>query len=514
MAEPRVQRRISWLRLAVVLAVVAGLAGGGWYWTRSDRSAAAVADRVLAPVPYVDLTLTPGFAFQDPATNTASTVALSFVVADADEPCTPSWGTYYDLDEASSGLDLDRRITQLRAAGGDVVVSFGGLLNDELAVACTDPDRLLAAYRAVVERYDLSGIDLDIEGAAMGDTAANDRRATAVAALQAERAAAGEPLAVWLTLPVDPSGLPADAVAVLDSTLAGGVDLAGVNAMTMNYGASRPEGTGMLEATEDALEATVAQVSTAWAAAGAPLSDREAWARVGATPMIGQNDVPTDVFTLEDARGLSSFATDRGLGRLALWSANRDQACGASFAGVSVLSNTCSGVEQEPQDFTRALTPTAEGTPTSRSPEVVDQEVSPVPVVDDPDTAPFPIWRASAPYPAGYRVVWRGQVYQANFYTVGVDPSGVPGPGQAWPWTLLGPVVPSDGPITPVPTVTGVTESWSATEVYQRGDEVLFEDLPYRARWNSVGEAPSVLFPVDVDSAWEPLFTIPGEPVP
>ena len=115
-------------------------------------------------MPYVDVTLTPGFAFQDPAVNSASTVALSFVVADGDKPCTPSWGTYYGLDAAGTSLDLDRRITQLRAAGGDVVVSFGGLLNDELAVACTDSEELLEAYRSVVERYELSVIDLGHRG--------------------------------------------------------------------------------------------------------------------------------------------------------------------------------------------------------------------------------------------------------------------------------------------------------------------------------------------------------------
>ena len=41
------------------------------------------------------------------------------------------------------------------------------------------------AYRAVVDRYDLRVIDLDIEGAALTDQAASERRAKAIAALQA-----------------------------------------------------------------------------------------------------------------------------------------------------------------------------------------------------------------------------------------------------------------------------------------------------------------------------------------
>ena len=282
--------------------------------------------------------------------------------------------------------------------------------------------------------------------------------------------------------------------------------------MTMNYGESRSPRTGMLEATQDALIATAAQVRDVWSEQGLELSEAASWAHVGATPMIGQNDVPEDLFTLEDAHGLAQFAEARGLGRLSLWSINRDTACGASFTGVSVLSNNCSGVDQEPQAFTRALAAASAGATAPGSPEVIDREVPPTPVVDDPETAPFPIWRPTAPYPAGYRVVWRGQVYEARFYTAGTDPSGAAAAGQASPWTLLGPVTPADGPIEPVPTVTDVTDPWSPVTVYQRGDRVLFEGLPYEARWASVDEPPPTLFPVEVDRAWEPLFTLPGQP--
>ena len=106
-------------------------------------------------VPYVDVTLTPTYQFQDPQSNPARDVALAFVVADPDDACTPSWGGAYTLDQAGDDLELDRRITQLRAAGGDVMVSFGGQANEELAVACTDQAALDDAYRAVIERYDV-----------------------------------------------------------------------------------------------------------------------------------------------------------------------------------------------------------------------------------------------------------------------------------------------------------------------------------------------------------------------
>ena len=72
----------------------------------------------------MDVTLTPTFEFQDPAANPARDVALAFVVADPTDPCTPSWGGAYSLGRGGlRGLELDRRITQLRSAGGDVMVS-------------------------------------------------------------------------------------------------------------------------------------------------------------------------------------------------------------------------------------------------------------------------------------------------------------------------------------------------------------------------------------------------------
>ena len=66
---------------------------------------------------------------------------------------------------------------------------------------------LESAYTTVVERYQSGTIDLDLEGDGLANAAASERRATAIAALQKARRADGKPLAVWLTLPVTPSGM-------------------------------------------------------------------------------------------------------------------------------------------------------------------------------------------------------------------------------------------------------------------------------------------------------------------
>lgn len=508
--EQPVVRRLSWTRLGLLLLLVVALAGGTF------ASLTGAVGRATTPttswsVPYVDVTLTPTFQFQDPAANPARTVALAFVVADPEDGCAPSWGTYYSLDQAGSDLELDRRIDQLRSAGGDVMVSFGGQANDELAVACADTTDLTGAYRDVVERYDLSVIDLDIEGVAVTDQPAAARRAEALAAVQRERAADGSPLDVWLTLPVAPSGLTSEALDLVRTTLAGGVDLTGINVMTMNYGASRPATQSMALATEQALRSTAEQVKAVYGQQGTRLSDAQAWSRVGATPMIGQNDVEGEVFTLADARELTAFARDNGLGRVSLWSLNRDTRCSASFADVAVHSNVCSGVEQETLAFVDVFSDLAGEGPAVRVSDVV-RNPDRQPVVDDPATSPYPIWRAEGQYPAGYKVVWRGEVYQARWYAAGADPSVPATAGTASPWALLGAVSTKEAAPAPVPTVTDVTEVWTPETLYPRGARVLLDGLPYEARWASRGEAPGTLFPIGSDEAWAPLFTIPGQP--
>jgi len=127
-----------------------------------------------------------------------------------------------------------------------------GLKNNELAVNCTDSSKLLDAYRTVVDRYNIDTIDLDLEGTGLSDNEAGARRATTIAKLQSERRKQGKQLAVWATLPVTPQGLAENGTSAVDLLLAKHVDLAGVNAMTMDYGSSMESGQSMLKASESA----------------------------------------------------------------------------------------------------------------------------------------------------------------------------------------------------------------------------------------------------------------------
>ncbi len=74
---------------------------------------------------------------------------------------------------------------------------------------------------------------------------------------------------------------------------------------------------------------------------------------VAVTPMIGVNDVATEVFSVSDATQLVEFAASKGIGRLAMWSAARDKQCAAG--AVDHADATCSSVLQQPLAFTKAF---------------------------------------------------------------------------------------------------------------------------------------------------------------
>ena len=502
--------KLSFSRLGILVLVVSLVGGAGFLAVRDAATNPAVLESSWS-VPYVDVTLTPSYEFQDPQSNPARDIALAFIVADPDDVCSPSWGGAYTLSAASQQLELDRRITQLRASGGDVMISFGGQANDELAITCTDQNQLTAAYRSVIERYDVTAIDLDIEGRALADAASIERRSQAIAAVQQSRVDSGDDLAVWLTLPVATTGLTAAGITVVSAALEAGVELTGVNVMTMNYNDPVATESGMLPATISALEATAGQIARIYDDFDMPLDESERWGMLGATPMIGQNDVDEEVFTVEDAAGLASYAVERGLGRVSTWSINRDQPCGASFADVIVHSNTCSGVEQEPLEFAAVFTVLPGRAPALDTAATISDDTQPL-VADDPATSPYPIWRPNAQYVEGFKVVRRGFVYRAKWYNAGEDPATPVSVPSDTPWALLGPVDPADEPSTPTTLPAGTHPDWTPDVLYSTGDQVLFDGLPYEARWNNQDVVPSTLFPIGPDSAWEPLFTVPGEP--
>lgn len=496
-------KRLSPWRVSAGVLVVLGLVGAAvgipaFAQREADTDTVVAAPRWFGG--YFDVTAAP--VSEMPAVEAPSTVVLSFVVAAATDTCEPSWGTFYSMDEASTDLDLDRRVARIRQSGAEVAVSFGGALNTELGGACTSASALADAYGAVVERYALSTVDLDIEGENLTDTAAGTRRAEAVALLQADRSAGGEDLGVWLTLPVAPTGLTADGLRAVEQMLIAGVDLAGVNVMTMDYGVDLA-GKSMADASMDALTATHRQLTDLYGKLDVDLPREGAWAVLGATPMIGQNDVPAEVFTLDDAADLNAFAADRALERMSMWSLNRDRTCGPNYPDTSVVSDSCSGVQQRSQTFAEVLAAGFDGRPAPTP----TRSVRPTPVTtDDPETSPYPIWSPDVAYSAGISVVWHGNVYAAKWWVEGgSEPDDPTVSGTETAWTLIGPVLPTDKPWALPTLAPGTYPDWSRDGVYEAGARVLYEGTPFVAQWWTQGDNPTLGITDHDNSPWEVL---------
>lgn len=495
-------RRLSVPRLVAVLVVFAVVITAGWIFVRNERDAAQARSHG-SPwfAGYVDVTATPTYAFEAETGEGSESAVLSFIVAADPQSCTPTWGTAYTLDQAGTDLDLDRRIERLRDQDRDVVVSFGGLLNTELGDACTDVQQLAAAYEQVIDRYTLTTIDLDLEGEALKDPAAMARRAEAVAQLQTEKRADGEELAVWLTLPIATTGLTEDGTNTVAAFLDAGVDLAGINAMTMNLDAEDD----LAAAAEESLTSLHRQLGILYDAAGMHQGPASLWTKIGATPMIGQNDLPQDVLSLEDARRLNAFARENGVGRMSMWSMNRDRTCGANYPDTSVVSDSCSGVDQGDASYAELLSAGFTGTPDDSAAARTREEAAEAVVEDDPETSPYPVWNEDSPYTAGSKVVWHGNVYIAKWWNQGEAPDNPVLQDFEAPWTLVGPVMPGETPAPKVEIPAGTAPAWDGQTVYEAGSMVLFDGTLYVARWWTQGDSPEGAYANADSSPWRAL---------
>lgn len=499
--EPR--RRLSVLRLLIAVVVLAA-SGYGIYAAVRDRIANLVSVPGTWFAPYVDVTLTPTYPFQLGAANVARQSVLGFVVAEPGSPCTPSWGGAYSLGGVDQSLNLDSRIVQLRGEGQIPIVSFGGASHTALQVACTDQGSLTNAFLTVIDHYGQSTVDLDVEGAALDNFAADTRLAKAMRAIQAMHG--HHQLSVWLTVPVEPSGLQDSALSLITTMLRNHVTLAGVNVLAMDFADSARD-LDMLNVVESALNAAHAQLGPLFSEFGIHLHSKSLWNRMGATVQIGQNNSANQVFTLGDAQGLVRYARGTGLGRVSFWSLNRDANCGSQYASTGVLSNSCSGVGEQSLGFSKVFSRLS-GTDRANAPAGVFAIRPDL----NPADSPYPQWNPVEIYVSGYKVVRAGYIYEAKWYNQGSDPAQPTAFQYESPWLQIGPVLAGSHP-PKLPTLpTGTYPNWTVSATYPAGQKILFDNLPYQAKWETEGASPAAEALDPAASPWLPLFTIPGEP--
>lgn len=243
-------------------------------------------------------------------------------------------------------------IAAFRTTGGRIKVSFGGAngvnLDDDRA--CKTAMELFTALDGFIERTGLSDLDFDAEQASVLTPAVNQKRAQALKLLADKRSE----VRISFTLPSvprdkngTPGGLTALGLEAVRAAAGAGVPIRHVNLMTMDFGSYYSSGKTMSELAISALTDAHAQLKGIFA----DKSDAALWAMLGATPMIGQNDVMGEVFSVADAQALLAFAQQQRLGRISYWAAQRDQPCPMGTMDLAL----CSKVNTMPFEFHRVF---------------------------------------------------------------------------------------------------------------------------------------------------------------
>jgi chitinase len=303
-------------------------------------SAAPASASVGQVAPYVDMSNS-----QEGVLNTviSSHGLRSFTAAfTIGEGCSDIWG---DTLPVGNDPTIAGEISSAKAAGASVIVSSGGAAGEPISFTCTNQSTIDAAYQAIINDYGTNQLDFDIEGAAIADTAGIDRTFQAMKDLKPSN-----PGLVWsVTVPVLPSGLDVNGTNLLQDAQNMGVTIPLVNIMAMDYSQGNIE---MGNAAISAAQNTLNQMKA--------VNSSYSHANVGITPMIGVND-DGSTFTLSDASSVASWASSNGIGRLAFWSVDRDQACPGGNGGAA--SPTCSGVSESTGQFTGAFMGAGGGNP-------------------------------------------------------------------------------------------------------------------------------------------------------
>jgi chitinase len=335
---------------------------------------------------------------------------MAFILADGDS-CAPAWN---GTDPVSSDTQVAAVINEVRADGGDVIVSAGGYNGTKLGQVCGTAAATAAAYQQVITAYGLHAFDFDIEEPEIENTAAVDNELGAAQILQEDNPG----LFISITMPGITTGANYFGEQLLDESLALGFTPNDYTIMPFDGGFSG--GSAQVTALQD-LNAQL--VSTfGW-------SSSVAYAHEGFSGMNGRDD-DGDYFDQSDFQTVLTFAESVGLGRYTFWSVNRDRECDP-VDNNDVTSSDCSGVAQNSWDFTAYTVAFANNAPTSAPTPTPTPTPTPSPTSGSCTAA---AWSSSATYTSGDVVSYDGDQWTANQW----NDDEVPG-GSSGAWTSDGP---------------------------------------------------------------------------
>jgi Glycosyl hydrolases family 18 len=338
-------------RISLGLILAAGLV---WSAAGSATDATAASYTPLPAhvyVPYYETYLapnTPSIATTAQQSG-AKYFTLAFLQSTGKNSCSLDWNgnsaqpvSYYASD-----------IAALRAAGGDVIPSFGGYSADqggtEIADSCTNVSQIAADYESVITTLGVTRLDMDVEAKSLNNTAGIDRRNKAIAMTEAWAASQGIPLQIQYTIPVEQYGLDPNGEAVLQNAVSNSATVTSVDIMVFDYYIAGEGTVNMGQAAINAATNTHAQLAAIYP----NLTAAQVWTMEAMTMLPGIDDYPkkTEVTYLADAQTMLNFARTNGMNLLSIWAIQRDN---GGCPGTRD-SNTCSGITQNTWDFSHLL---------------------------------------------------------------------------------------------------------------------------------------------------------------
>jgi len=269
---------------------------------------------------------------QNPASVMASTgvkwFTMAFVLSGGG--CSPAWDGNRPL---TGGVDANA-IAQIRAAGGDIVPSFGGWSGNKLGPNCATPEALAGAYQQVIDAYRLKAIDIDIENSDEFENETVQDRILNALKIVKQRNPGIQTIVTFGTSTTGPNYY-GNRLIQRSAALQANIDVFTI--MPFDFG-----GSNIYNDTVSASEGLKNALKSAFG-----WSDATAYGHMGISGMNGLSD-QQELTTPATWTAIRDWAKARGLARLAFWSVNRDRPC----PGGGVVSN-CSGIAQGDLEFTR-----------------------------------------------------------------------------------------------------------------------------------------------------------------
>jgi len=201
--------------------------------------------------------------------------------------------------------DLTNKLPDARnyvAAGGKLLISFGGSHGVYAEIACKNDDQLFSLMENLMRDANTRRFDFDIEGHQLKDVEGTARRARVLARLQAKY----PDLYISFSLPGWLLGFGPDAINLLNTTVAAGVRIDMVNVMTQSFGIENLRTMVSPSTVGEASLMTVRAAANQMTSIFRNKTQGQMYAMMGITPMIGKNDDGA-TFTLDDAQTVANL---------------------------------------------------------------------------------------------------------------------------------------------------------------------------------------------------------------